>query len=129
VDDAFRMGRTEPFCDCCSDLHGFTPRARRAPHSFAQRFSMQQFHHGETCAPFLPQIEDRHDVWVRERRDRHGLALETCPGGGIVCQVLREDLDRHIPAQPQIARTVDLTHTSSPQGRQDFVRSQSGSGR
>ena len=99
------------------------------PGAIAETHPMQQFHHGETCVPFLPQIEDRHDIWVRERRDCHGLALETCPGGGIVGQVLRQDLNGYVPAQPQIARTVDLTHTSSPQGREDLVGSQSGPGR
>jgi hypothetical protein len=59
---------------------------------------MQQFHHGETDAAFLPQIKDHDDIWVRKRRDRHGLALEPGAGAGIVRQVLREDLDRDIPA-------------------------------
>ena len=59
---------------------------------------MQQFHHDETDAAFLPQIKDHHDIWVRKRGNRHGLALEPCPGAGIVRHVLRQDLDRHIPA-------------------------------
>jgi len=129
VDDAFRVRGIESICDGRPHFRRFNSRTGRTLYSLPQCFPLQQFHHGETDAPFLPKVKDHDDIGVREGGDGHGLALEPRPGSRVVGEMMRQDFDSHLPAQPYIARAIDLTHPPASNGHQDFVRSQSGPGR
>jgi hypothetical protein len=87
----------------------------------AQRLSLQQFHNRKGHPTFVAQIEDNHDIGIRERGDSPGLALETRQDPTITRQVLRPDLDRDLPAQSRVARAINLAHRARAQRGEDFV--------
>ena len=72
----------------------------------------------------LADVEHRQDVRVIERRGCAGLLLETVQAVGVQGIRRGEHFDRHIAAQPRIARPVDLSHAPGANGADDFVRSE-----
>ena len=57
----------------------------------AKRLSFKQFHNRKGHPAFVAQIEDNHDIGMRERSDSPGLALETRQGLTITRQVLPQN--------------------------------------
>jgi hypothetical protein len=84
VRDVFVVGRRQPSGDLCGDLDRLANRQRSARNPRAQRFPFEQFHHCEGPSVALPDIEDRQDVGMRQRRNRVRFALEPCQRLGIV---------------------------------------------
>jgi hypothetical protein len=52
------------------------------------------------------------DIGVIKGGHDTGFRLEALPAGGIVCDVRRQDLQRNVAAQPEIASSVHLTHAT-----------------
>ena len=68
-----------------------------------------------------PDVVDRDDVGVVQRRGRPRLLLETLQTPGVRGQLRRQHLDRHLARQPRVARPVHLSHPARAQGREHFV--------
>ena len=75
---------------------------------------VQILHDEEIDAVLLPDVEQRADVRVRQRRDGAGLALETLAGGRVAGQVRRQDLEGDGAVQARISRPVDLPLPPAP---------------
>src|SRR5262245_19581454 len=73
-------------------------------------------------------VVDRADVRVVQRRDRARLAFKPPQPMGIGRERCRENLDRHVPAEPRVLREVHLAHSARTEQRDDFVRTQSAAG-
>ena len=60
----------------------------------------------------------------------HGprLALEAAEPLGVAGERFRQDLHRHLPPQPRVARAVDLTHAAHADEAEDFVAPEPGPG-
>ena len=58
----------------------------------------------------LADVEDRHDVRVRELRRRLRLAREAHADGDVVRELRRQDLDRDRAVEPQVAGAVHDRH-------------------
>ena len=56
-----------------------------------------------------------------ERREELGLSLETGESFGIPGDVVRQDFDRHIPAELSASRPINLPHAAFSNGLEDFV--------
>src|SRR6185369_16231315 len=76
----------------------------------------------------LPDIEDADDVGMVERRSRLRLAREAGEVNGVERIFRRENLDRHAPIQPRVARRVNLPHSACAERRQDFVGAEAAPG-
>ena len=63
-----------------------------------------------------------------QRRGRARLLLEPREPLPIQSQRLRQDLDRHLAAEPRISRPVDLSHPARTEGRQDLVVAEASAG-
>ena len=74
-------------------------------------------------------VEDRQQVGMRQRRDRARLLGEPGQPVGIVGGAARQDLDRHVAAEPRIASAIDLAHAARADRRDDLVGAESGTGR
>jgi len=64
---------------------------------------------------------------MRQRGHGPRLTLEAGQGLGIFGEAFRQDLDRHLPAQPQVARPVDFSHPPGAERREDLVGAEDGS--
>ena len=67
-------------------------------------------------AVLRPEIEDRKDVRMRQRRDRLRLALEPRQRVGIGRDRLRQHLDRHVAVELLVPRPVHLAHPARANG-------------
>jgi hypothetical protein len=71
----------------------------------------------------LPGEVDLHDVRMRERSRRLGFTDEALQEGGILGQVLGENLDGHETIERLVAPFVDHSHPTAPELRNHLVRS------
>jgi hypothetical protein len=88
---------------------------------FSQSLSLQTFHDDKPQSTLVPYVEENHDIGMGKRGNGPGLTLESREHLEITREMLWQDLDRDIPAEPRIARTKDLSHSASTQKRRDFV--------
>src|SRR5687767_6000681 len=72
---------------------------------------------------------DVRDIGMVERRQQLRFAAEPAQTLWVVGEQVRENLDRDVTVQLGIAGPIDLTHTTGPEGRADFVRAEAGSER
>jgi hypothetical protein len=61
------------------------------------------------------------DVGVVEGCRSLRFLLKAAHEVGLLCEGLRQDLQRDIALQPRIARAIDLAHTTAANQRDDFV--------
>ena len=82
----------------------------------------------KATSPSPPDLVNRHDVGMVQRRGRARLLLEPRDPVPIQGQGLRQDLDRHLAAEPRVLRPVDLSHSARTEGRQDLVAAEASAG-
>jgi hypothetical protein len=70
----------------------------------------------------LPGEVDLHDVGVGQRGRCLGLTNEPLQEGGILAELLGEDLDGHEAVEGLVAAFVDHSHPSPAKLRNDLVR-------
>ena len=86
------------------------PRAR-IPRVRERRPLHQLHHQGERAVALLDTVDLR-DVGMVECRQRLRLALEARPPLGIRGQQIRQDLDRDVAIELDVARAIDLAHSA-----------------
>jgi hypothetical protein len=64
-----------------------------------------------------------------QRREHLRFALEPCDPVGIGGKDVRENLDRNVPIQPRISRSVDLTHSACADDGENFIWPETDAGR
>jgi hypothetical protein len=121
-------------CAICLSWAAASPRAICAAISTALRtgsgpfairersVSFEQLHHRERAAVAVPDIENRQDVGMRQRRNRVRFALEPRHRLRIVGDRERDNFDRHVTVQTGIACAIDLAHATRSERRLDGVR-------
>jgi hypothetical protein len=67
---------------------------------------------------------DRDDVRVVQPGGGPRLLLEALAAIGVVCELLRENLDRELAPEALVARAVHLAHASRAEGSEDLVRTE-----
>ncbi len=96
VDDPLLVRRGETLGDLQRVVHRLLLRDRTGVELAAQRLAFQKLHDGVGRPLVRPEVVDRKDVRMRQRRDRQGLPLEPRQRVGIRGQRLRQHLDRHV---------------------------------
>ena len=76
VDDALLVRGGERVGDLRPELHHLVERQRALLQAIRERLALEELHHQEVRVALVPDVEERADVGVVERRDRLGLALE-----------------------------------------------------
>ncbi len=94
-------------------------RATRQPVS--KRFPFEKLGDRENDRAFLPEIVDREDVRMRQRRDGTRLALETGERVGVLGKTRGKDLDRDLAAEPRVVGAVHFSHSARADRREDFI--------
>ena len=121
VDDPLLMRRRKALGHLQRVIHGLLLRDRTGVELPAQRLAFQKLHDGIGRSLVRPEVVDRENIRMRQRRDRQGLALEPRQRVGIRGQRLRQDLDRHVASQLRVPRPIHLSHPARAQRRQDLV--------
>ena len=102
---------------------GIAPRAIRCDEILA----LDQFHHERADAAALFEAVDGADVRVIQRGERLRFALKRASRSGSATNA-REDLDRDVAIELRVARPIDLAHAAGPEGGEDLVRAEAGTG-
>ena len=128
MNDAF----TVCFFEGDRDLPGQAQRVadlqRPTRDSLRQRLALQILHDEKFNAVLAADIVERADMRMVESGNALRLTLEAFSKHRIDSQRRRQDLDGNDTLESRIARFVDLAHPTSTERRQDFIRSESGSG-
>ena len=89
-------------------------------------FPFDEFEHeGPRRADLLEAVHLR-NVRVIERGERFRFTLEAGEALRVVDERLREDLERHVAAQPRVAGAIHLAHAPDAEEREDLVMTERG---
>ena len=126
VHDAVPVREVQRGADVGDDLH--RPPGRQRPfllQHVAQGVAVDVLHDdvrdGAGLALGLAGVVDRDDRRVVQRRGVLRLAAEPGLEGRVAGQVGAQHLDRHVPAEAQVAATVHLGHAAEAEGVPDLV--------
>src|SRR5262245_24822419 len=89
-----------------------------------KRLAFQILRHQEVDTILIPDIMQRTDVWMCERREGLGLAVEARTELLVGRESLRQHLNGNRAIEPRVHRTVDLAHAPDAQEGVDAVRAQ-----
>src|SRR5262249_22052119 len=112
--------------DLCAELNCLIERQGAPSQPVLQRLSLEVLHDEKFDAVLVAHVIKRADVRMRELRDRFRLSLQALPALRRRGHALRQQLDRDIPAQARASRSVNLTHPSCAEGREQLVRTELG---
>ncbi len=69
----------------------------------------------------LADLVDRADVRMIERRRRAGLAMEALHRAVVAGEILRQELERDVPAETQVLGVVDDAHSPAAKFAEDAI--------
>ncbi len=72
---------------------------------------------------------DLRNVWMVERREHLGLALEAGEPVGVLRERGWQDLQRDIAMETGVAGAIDLAHSARADWDDDFIRAEASAGR
>ena len=126
----FRSRCTMPARCALSSALGYLNRDRERPierqrascEPLGQRLALEILHDQEVNPVLAADVMERADVRMIQRGDGARLTLEALASLGIVGDLRRQDLDRHVPTEPGVAGAVDLAHPARAEPRVDLIR-------
>lgn len=116
VDDPRRMRRCEAVGDVGCGLRGLARRQRTAAEPVTQRLALQELGDDKLHPLVLRELEDAQDVGMGQLGERLGLPFEPRESLGVVRDIARQHLDRHLPLEPLVQGTVHLAHSTGAKG-------------
>ncbi len=119
--DAGAMRRGQCIDDLNRILKRMVERQRACRKTQGERLAFEILHDQKIDAVLTPDIVERADMRVIERRNRARLALEPLARLGIARHVRRQDLDRDGAIQARVAGFVDLAHAARAKGGLNLV--------
>jgi len=127
VDDALLVRFLERFSDLACDGEGFLDRDCPALEPLGEVLPRDELHREEVRRRAVGkrrvfEAVDVSDVRVVEGGEQLRLALEAGEAVGVLRQLGRQQLDRHVAAELRIGRTVDLAHSAGAEEADDGVR-------
>jgi hypothetical protein len=107
--------------DLCRVIDGLARRKGPGGEPAAQRLALEQLGDDIGKALVRADVVDRHDVGVVQDAGRSRFLLEALQAVAVGGQLLGQDLDGHLAAEPGVPRLPDLAHPAGPQRGKDFV--------
>jgi hypothetical protein len=126
MDDALALGGLEPLGDLEKERERLGDRKSAAGDAIGERLAFDQLHRQKADSVVGLGAVERGDVLMVERRQNARLALEAGEPFGVVRDVVGEDLDRDLAAEPGVARAIDLTHAAGAETAGDLEVPQAG---
>ena len=96
--------------------------SRRCRQPIRERLSFQILHDQEVDAVVLTDVVERADMRMIQARNRSGFPFEALLEIAIMHAAMGQHLDGNGTIEPRVAGSIDLSHSSCPDGSQDFVR-------
>ena len=124
MDDAGRVRLGEAVGDLVADVEQLARRERPALHELTERLAIHELHGDVDGRVRRTDLVDGDDVVVVEGGRGARLLLEAAAAIRISGELFRQDLDRHLAAQPRVARPVDLAHAAGAERRENLVRAE-----
>ena len=121
VDDALLVRRLERRGDLERDGERLVGRDRAAREPLREVLALDQLHHKRMSFADVLEAVERRDVRVVERRQHLGLALETGVALGVGVEVLGQQLESHLAAEPRVGRAPHLAHPAGAEGAHHLV--------
>ena len=122
VDDAAAVRRGKRRGDLGADVHEFAHRQRAARgETLAQRHAVHELRRDEVDRARLPDLVDRDDVRMVERRGGARFLLEAAAEIGVVVQRRRQHFQRDVATEHGVGRAVDIAHPARPEVRDDLI--------
>ena len=121
--DALGVGRLDRAGQLSSLMQRLDDGQSSTAEPLGQRLALDQFHDQRSTASALFDAVNRGDVGVIQRRQAPRLPREPRQAIGVSGHGVRQNLDRHVAAEPRIPRPIDLAHTSGTEGTDNLIRS------
>ena len=129
MDDPLAMRLVERVCHLDGNAERLLDRRPTLPQRFLERLTLEELHdeEPERCGigrlgmRCLPDVVERADRRMRERRNDFGFALEALAEFHVGGDSGRQDLDRDSPIEPDIERPIDFTHPAGAAERVNLV--------
>ncbi len=121
VHDALRVRRVEAVGDLDADLQELRDLDGPDGDAVLEGLALEQFHGDERPVLELPDVVNGADVGMVERRCRARFAAEPLDRLGVPGDVVREELQRDVPAEPCVPGLVDHAHPAAAELFQDGV--------
>src|SRR5712691_3926853 len=96
-------------------------RKRASSEAVGQGFPFQELHDEVIRSVLMADVVEGADVRVRDARDHSRLAVETLADLGVRGKMGRKDFDRHDAVEARVLGSIDLSHASCTDRRQDLV--------
>ena len=94
------------------------------PDELTESLSLHELHRDERGPVRLPDLVDRHDVGVIQRRRGPRFLLEARQALDVLRELRRKHLDRDVPRELRVSGPVDLAHAAGADRANDFVGGQ-----
>jgi hypothetical protein len=121
MNDALTVGSFKRFGDLFGDDKRLIHRDGTTRHPLVEAFTIDEFKDEELLAVRFLQPVDRADVRMIERSEDLRLTTEAHQTLGLVCERVRQSLQRNIATELCVSRAIDLAHAALPEERHDFV--------
>src|SRR5262245_54832976 len=128
MDDALLVCGFERLSHLSRDGERFSDRDRSSRNAVRQRLTWNKLHDEGRRGSGSFEAVDVCDVRMVERSERLGFALEARKALRIRSKRIRDDLNRHLPTEGRIYRTIDLAHAAGANRGLDLIRSEAGTG-
>src|SRR2546421_2836249 len=116
--------RIEGVCNLNCILEHLLRRQWPLPQPVGQRLTLYILHNQVIDALLVTDVVECADMWMIERGNGTGLALEAFTPVGIARKMLGKNLDRYRTIEPRIFRAIHLAHTARPDRGDDLVRTE-----
>ncbi len=124
MNDPFLVGRLERRRNLTRDLECVGDGEGTLRQSVSQCRPLDQFQHQGTHVARVFEPVDGANIWVIERGEYVGLALEPRPPLRVFREDRRQDLDGDLAPEFGITRAIHLTHATDAERRHHFERTE-----
>ena len=121
MDDAFFVRCVERVSHFDAQLQQQIHRQRLAPDTMLERLPLEMLHHNEVPAILLPDLVNRADVRVIQRRRGACFPLKSLQRIWIARQFLGQELQGDVAAEARVLSLVDDSHSAATEFLDDFV--------
>ena len=128
MDDPLLVCRFEGFGDLARDGERVIDRHAATRDPIREGVPLDELENERVGVAAVLKAVDRADVRMVERSEHLRLALEPRETIRILCERVREDLQRDLAVQLRIARAIHLAHAAGADGGEDFVRAEASAG-
>jgi hypothetical protein len=121
MDDACRVGVGEGVRELHREIDGAARIERPAGDGGREAFARDELEYEKQPPLVFADLVQRRDVRVRQRCRHARLGQNAITRIGTAREGWRQHLDRDRPAEPRIARAVDLAHSTGADPVEDLV--------